>query len=920
MAKWAQVTILASKGAETEIGMVVLNVSNNLSNLNISVSTKQSAPNYGMWVLEEHEYASLTVSRTISVCPSARAMLQFIFIESISHIKPVHYSLRIFDLELGGKFSYKGNVQIHFRSTADVKDIMVNICGLQVYRAEVTAAPDNVSTSISLEDITHDETQQTSTFKFPELLRGGDSEHCLSVLFSGTITNDMVGLYRSKYKPVAPQAPSVPRDGEYYCMLSTLFEPCHARRAFPCLDEPVLKATFDFEIEIPKDLVALSNMPEKSVTKAEKANLKVVSFQRSPIMSIYLLSWAVGDLEYCEDYTERQYSGKQACVGLGKFALSNARLVVYFSEMFGIGYPLPKLDLLAVHEFASGAMENWGLITYRTTAILYDELDSDPKFKSRIAYVIAHEIAHQWFGNLTTMDWWSGLWLNEGFATWAGRLATSHFHPEFNIWDQFLADGVQQVYRLDALSSSHSVEIEVKNSQETGQIFDVISYVKGACVIRMLYAYLGRSVFLKGLSNYLRLHAYANATTNDLWSALSEASGIDIKAFMDNWITKIGFPVLIVTEESGKLKLHQSRFSSFGRVSSEEDITVWSIPLSLYPQTKFSNPALNYRNLTMAAKDLDGLYKLNIGSMGFFRTCYPSSRLEKLANARHILRNEDKIGLIGDLTALTKAGYATTADPLNFIQKFQDEEGYSVWLQIITSLTDILSIFADIELIANGLKQFTSELMKNALKIGWEASGLESWSKGQLRCLLLGTVGINGYPDVVSEANQRFNLSIKAADISPVRAEYRSIIFRTVVANGGIKEYEAVMAEYLTSRSVDGKEIALQALGFVKQPHLIDTFMSFLFSEEVAVQDIHIGLSGKLRQNPVVLDRFLSMILQNFAEHNMEEDIISFFKDKDTSAYNCALAVAIEIVRANTSYKTRSVQQLSNWLTSNGYV
>ena len=232
----------------------------------------------------------------------------------------------------------------------------------------------------------------------------------------------MAGFYRSKYKPVVTPAKSVAFDGEHHYMFSTQFEACDARRAFPCFDEPNLKATFDFEIEIPDDQVALSNMPEKEVRKGSKDGLQIVSFERTPIMSTYLLAWAVGDFEYVEDFTKRKYNGKNLPVrvyttrGLkeqGKYALKNCSQVVdYFSEVFKLDYPLPKIDLLAVHEFTHGAMENWGLITYRVTAVLFDEEKSDQRFRNRIAYVVAHELAHQWFGNLVTMDWWNEVCLH----------------------------------------------------------------------------------------------------------------------------------------------------------------------------------------------------------------------------------------------------------------------------------------------------------------------------------------------------------------------------------------------------------------------------------------------------------------------------------------------------------------------------
>jgi len=226
-------------------------------------------------------------------------------------------------------------------------------------------------------------------------------------------------------------------------------------------------------------------------------------------------------------------------------------------------------------------MENWGLITYRTTAVLFDEYASDQKYRNRIVYVVAHELAHQWFGNLVTMDWWNELWLNEGFATWVGWYAVDHLHPDWNVWGQFVTEGMQTAFQLDSLRTSHPIEVPVKNALEVDQIFDAISYLKGSSVIRMLASHLGVETFLKGVSDYLKAHTYGNATTNDLWTALSNASGQDVTTFMNPWITKIGFPVVTVAEEPGQISVKQNRFLTAGEVKPEEDETLWWIPMGL---------------------------------------------------------------------------------------------------------------------------------------------------------------------------------------------------------------------------------------------------------------------------------------------------------------------------------------------------
>jgi aminopeptidase N len=308
-------------------------------------------------------------------------------------------------------------------------------------------------------------------------------------------------------------------------------------------------------------------------------------------------------------------------------------------------------------------MENWGLVMYRTTStlhtlkyksilltirsgVLFNEKTSDVSYKNTVAYVIAHELAHQWFGNLVTMDWWDELWLNEGFATWVGWLATDHFHPEWDVWSQFVSENMQTAFTRDSLRSSHPIEVPIRNALDVDQIFDAISYSKGSSVIRMLAAHLGQQTFLRGVSNYLKAHTYGNATTQDLWSALSQASGQDINSLMEPWIRKIGFPILAVGEESNQIRIKQSRYLSTGDVTPEEDTTTWWIPLGI--RGKYGSEEVVPIALTAKediVKDIDdSFYKLNAENAGFYRVNYAPQRLARLGSQMDRLSVSDKIG------------------------------------------------------------------------------------------------------------------------------------------------------------------------------------------------------------------------------------------------------------------------------------
>ncbi|KAF2718561.1 hypothetical protein K431DRAFT_305979 [Polychaeton citri CBS 116435] len=873
-------------------------------------------------------------------------------------VVPANYALSLFELQSGEPWSYQGKVAIDVGITRATKSITLNTHELKLHSAEISIESGKTASTLRASDISYDVKKQRCTLSFDQEVPQSPKA-VLSILFEGTMNNNMAGFYRSRYKPTEPALQGVARDDEFHYMFSTQFESSDARRAFPCFDEPNLKASFDFEIEIPEDLVALSNMPEKETRKSQPGH-KTVTFERSPKMSTYLFAWAFGDFEYVEDFTRRKYNGKQLPVrvyttkGLksqGRLALESAHKIVdLYSEVFQIDYPLPKVDLLAVHEFTIifyGAMENWGLITYRTTAVLFDEDASDQKYRNRVVYVVAHELAHQWFGNLVTMDWWNELWLNEGFATWVGWYATDHLHPDWNVWGQFVTNSMQTAFQLDSLRTSHPIEVPVRNALEVDQIFDAISYLKGSSVIRMLASHLGVQTFLNGVADYLSKHKYGNARTDDLWAALSAASGQDVKTFMDPWISKIGFPVVTVAEEPGQISVQQSRFLSGGEVKPEEDTTTWWIPVGLKtgPEaTDAKRDALTTKEDTY--RDIDtSFYKLNSDQIGFFRTNLPPKRLESLSGALDKLSVEDKIGLVGDAAALAASGDGTTAGVLSFIEGFADEKNYLVWNEVLTSLGKIRSIFADDEQVAAGLRSFTLKLVTAATeRVGWNFEKGEDYLTGQLRASLLSVAGLVGHEATIQEAQKRFK-AFTEGDKKAIHPSLRNAVYKINIKTQGRAAYDALIKEFETTTSIDGKEIILLSLGLVQDSALAHEYLDFGFnSGKVAIQDLHSvtiavagnskvrndvweyiksnwgGIYQKLSGNMVVLERLVRTSLQKYASSAIEKDIDGFFKNKDVTGYDRGLAVASDTIKGNASYKERDLEIIREWLKVHGYI
>jgi len=620
-------------------------------------------------------------------------------------------------------------------------------------------------------------------------------EYTITLEFEGTITPGMTGIYPCNFKV----------DSEDHALLMTQFESHHARELFPCIDEPEAKATFDLTLSSPEGETVLGNTPVKAQTS--KAGVTTTTFETTPRMSSYLLAFVIGEL-HSKTTTTKHGTEVRAWATIAQpvdsldFALDVAkRSIEFFEDYFGVPYPLPKADHVAVPDFSAGAMENWGLITYRERVLLDYAGETSQSVREFIALVIAHETSHQWFGNLVTMQWWDDLWLNESFADMMEYEAVDAMFPEWHVWDMFVAQEGLSALRRDATPGVQAVKTTVSHPDEIGTLFDPsIVYAKGGRLLKMMKEYVGQEAFQKGLSAYFKQHAYSNTTGADLWAALGEASGLDVAGFMNPWLEKSGLPVITAEQNGKELQLEQTHF--LDNPEKADPDRLWPVPLFA---SDSSLPALLEKREQTYTLASDDPVQLDRGGLGHYIVNYATKAqrdaLTKLVSKQQV-SSAERLMLLNDASMLARAGQRNYGDVLELLQAYKAEDSEPVWDMMSLIISETRRFVDHDESLEDKIKALIRELIAaEHARLGWDEKSGESVSDQKLRATIIGLGAYAEEPSIVKKSLDLFTTYQK--DPSSVSPELRGIAFTVPVKQGKLDAFNYLLDLHHKSTNSD---------------------------------------------------------------------------------------------------------------------
>ena len=840
------------------------------------------------------------------------------------HVRPTRYHL-ILEPDLVSA-TFQGRATIALTVLKETRVIVCNALELAIGEAVVEAGGQRQTASVTL-----DESLQRCRMTVPEPLAPGTWQ--LHIGFRGMLNDKLRGFYRSTYTD---------QRGSQQTIAATQFEATDARRAFPCWDEPGFKAVFSTTLVIDESLTAVSN--SLVVSEAREKGKKIVRFADTIKMSTYLVAFVVGRMEGSAPSvvgnTRLQLWTVPGKTHLTSFGQDIAAASLHFFERYyDIPYPGDKLDLLAIPDFASGAMENLGAITFRETALLVDQRTGTHGELQRVADVVAHENAHMWFGDLVTMSWWNGLWLNEAFATFMEMLAVDAWKPEWKRWDAFGASR-GAAFAVDGLHSTRPIEFPVRAPKDAEAMFDVLTYEKGASVLRMLEQHIGPTVFRDGVRDYLRTHAYGNADTNDLWVSIGKASNQAVPDLMNGWIFQPGYP--LVTAELTKeceVVLSQQRFSYL----PDPPPASWQVPVQLRVQTgaggEIRRVLLTGTRLNVSCPPDTQFILVNEGGHGFYRVRYGPNLLKRVLEAGlEKLAPIERLNLVNDAWATTIAGLMPLSDYLDLTGRFALERDKNVWAVLLDSFAFLNRIIEPAD--RAGLESFVRSRVGEAVAaVGWTTGPGDNDLMRQLRGELIGALGRLGN-DQATQARATELYAMVRKDPAAIDPNLLPALVSILAFIGDAARYEDFRARFKTAATPQEERRYLFSLAMFQQQALLGRTLDMTLNGEIRLQDAPFMVSAVMnnvygreqgwhfvKMNWDLLDRrFPKQGLRRmcggitgFCKPELERDVREFFEARQVDLGGKTLEQYLEQLRIGVSFAERSRRDLQEFLRRNQY-
>ncbi|KAB0800418.1 hypothetical protein PPYR_06158 [Photinus pyralis] len=795
--------------------------------------------NFSTTTTEVREYSTTT---TVDPVTTTVPKEKIVDIRLPRSILPDAYDVKLIPFILEGNFTFKGEITIRVNVTEAVSNITLHSDELEINQKSITVN-DLQNNTFAVEKIEND-TERQFLIIFPkEKLQAG--QYDIYIEFKGILNDQMQGFYRSSYNV----------ETEVRWIAATQFQATDARRAFPCFDEPAMKAKFKISLARFKNMSSISNMPKvlsKPVDGLEDYEWDV--YQESIPMSTYLVAFVVSDFVSLKSGNFSVWV-RQGAQPQARYSLEiGPKVLKFYEDFFQIKFPLPKVDMIALPDFAAGAMENWGLVTYRETAMLYEEGVSSRSSLQRVTSVIAHELAHQWFGNLVTPRWWTDIWLNEGFASYMEYIGTDAVQPDWKVMDQFVVLELQNVFSLDVLKSSHPVSIKVNNPVEINDIFDRISYSKGATIIRMMEYFLTSEVFRRGLTNYLTSRMYSSAEQDDLWHALTEQAHKDgtlkkelaVKQIMDTWTLQTGFPLVTVTRsyDSKFISFKQERFL-IGSNRTDPESSLWWIPLTYVSKDDREIksewlPVEPEIVLTDAKLDKNEWLLVNIDQRGYYRVNYDNKNWQLLTqqlldkNGFKNFSSTNRAQLLDDSLNLAAAGFLDYDIALNLTRYLTNERDCVPWMTAFIGLDYIQEMFmktADFD----KLKLYLSSLLKEVYAhVGFEDSPKDSQLTVYNRMEVLWRACLLGNIDCIRNAVTYFHnwrTAPNSDQYNPISPNQKNVVYCVAIRAGGQEEWEFAWERYQRTNVGSEKETILSALGCSRDTWILSRYLYWAITE-----------------------------------------------------------------------------------------